>query len=197
MKIVLASGSPGRYEVLVRAGFEVTVVVPNVDERSIEVEGTEEDLVLALAAMKGEAAISKAGISELSNPLVAADTVGVMKTDDGGRKLLLKPRDRKDARGMLSQLRGCWHEFITGYVVWYHGRSVSDTSTTRVLMRAFSDEELEWYMGTGEWKGKAGAYAIQGAGGVLVERVDGDYFNVMGLPLSRVWEALVELGVGF
>ncbi len=193
MKIVLASGSPGRYEVLVRAGFEVTVVVPDVDERSIDVEGTEE-LVLALAAMKGEAAISRAGISEVGNPLVAADTVGLMETDDGVR-LLLKPLDREDARGMLSQLRGGWHEFVTGYIVRYDGRSVSGTSTTRVLMRAFSDEELEWYLDTGEWRGKAGAYAIQGAGGVLVERVDGDYFNVMGLPLSKVWEALAELGL--
>lgn len=205
ISILLASGSRGRYEVLSKAGFDVVVSTPDVDE-TLEGNVGVEELVSTLAARKADAVMNRSPELTGKLPVVAADTVGWLEGEVGGKrgdkrndkrkdnKILTKPRDVKDAREMLTLLRGGWHCCVTGYTVNFGGRSMTGTCSTRVLMRPFLEVDLDMYLDSGEWKGKAGAYAIQGLGGVLVERIEGDYFNVCGLPLSRVWQALWELG---
>ena len=190
-KIVLASGSAARLEVLRKAGFGVKVLHPDIDERKVSISEPME-LVRILAKMKLDYVTEHMKDEIAGLPVISADTLGWHR-----EKMLFKPEGRVDARAILMSLGGDWHEVITGFSVYYSGRSESGISVTRVLMRDYSEEELVRYLDTGEYEGKAGAYAIQGRGGLLVERVEGCFFNVMGLPLSRVWEAMIRLGAFF
>ncbi len=187
-KIVLASGSPARYEVLKNAGFDVKILVPGIDENNTEMSSPEE-MVLHLARLKAAHVLENHADEIGDRPLLAADTLGDL---DG--TTLKKPVDRLDAFGILSALSGRCHKVITGFSVHYKGLVQNDTAVTNVFMRPYSDAEINFYLDSGEYKNKAGAYAIQGKGGLLVERIEGCYFNVMGLPLSKVWEALAKLG---
>jgi len=187
-KIVLASGSRARLEVLRKAGFDVKVLLPDIDERKVSISEPRE-LVRTLARMKLDYVTEHMKDAIDGLPLISADTLGWYHGE-----ILFKPKDRTDARNILMALGGDWHEVITGFSVYYSGRIESGISVTRVLMRDYSEEELVRYLDTGEYEGKAGAYAIQGRGGLLVESVKGCFFNVMGLPLSRIWEAMIRLG---
>ena len=189
IKVALASGSKARFDVLRNAGFTVEILVPGIDEREIEISSPEK-LTRRLADMKIEHVIETFSEKIEGLPVVAADTVGEM---DG--KLLLKPVDADDARNILKMLSGRWHRVITGFAVHYNGKREKGTAVTRVLMRDYSQDEIEWYLDSGEHMNKAGAYGIQGKGGVLVERIEGCFFNVMGLPLSNIWNALWRLNV--
>ena len=188
LNIVLASGSAARYEVLTNAGFTVKVLVPGIDEKNSGLSSPA-DKVLYLARLKAAHVIENHADEIGDSPLLAADTLGDL---DG--IALAKPMDRQDAFRILSELRGRCHEVITGFSLHYRGRVRNDIAVTNVFMRPYSDREIESYLDSGEYAKKAGAYAIQGRGGLLVARIEGCYFNVMGLPLSRIWEALVKLG---
>lgn len=190
-KIVLASGSKARYDVLQDAGFNVKVLYPMVDERKVSMTEPRE-LVLHLAEMKLKYVLDHRMDEVGGLPVISADTVGRLDSE-----MLLKPKNRQDAHDILMRSKGRWHEVITGFSVYYSGGNERGISVTRVLMRDYSEGEIDRYLDTGEYEGKAGAYAIQGRGGLLVERVDGCSFNVMGLPLSRIWEALMRLGAVF
>ena len=188
MKIVLASGSAARYEVLTNTGFNVKIIIPGIDETKSGLSSPREK-VLHLARMKA-AHVMENHADEIGDlPLLAADTLGDL---DG--TTLAKPRDREDAFRILTALKGRCHKVITGFSLHYNGRVQNDISVTNVFMRSYSAEEINFYLDSGEYENKAGAYAIQGKGGLLVARVEGCYFNVMGLPLSRIWEALAKLG---
>jgi len=198
LKIILASASPRRAEILRNAGFPFEILAASIDETRLPGEPAHE-YVLRLARAKGSAAAKTLGepISPGSEP--APDTVLIVAADTTvaiGKEILGKPTSVDDARRMLRLLAGHTHEVLTGLSVGKLPGSteISGVETTRVTFLPLSDEDISYYISTGEPFDKAGAYGIQGIGGRYVERIEGCYFNVMGLPLSRLWRALREFG---
>ncbi len=190
MKIVLASASPRRVEILRNAGIPFEVLAARVDEtrRAGELRG---DYVRRLALEKARAAAADANSGDGDCLFVGADTVVV-----AGDEILGKPRSEEDARRMLRMLRGSVHEVYTGLSVVQRPRAAEGVvdEVTRVTFAPLSDGEIERYIATGEPFDKAGAYGIQGIGGRYVTRIEGCYFNVMGLPLAQLWALLREFG---
>jgi septum formation protein len=177
--LVLASGSPRRRELLARLGVPFIVVVPDLEE-SVRPGEPPLDVVRRLAAAKAAA---------VAGPLVlAADTVVEV---DG--ELLGKPAGDEDARGMLRRLSGRTHQVHTGVAARAGERVEVATATTAVRFVALTPEAIDWYVGTGEPRDKAGAYAIQGSGGLFVEWIQGNASNVVGLPLPTAVELLHRL----
>ncbi|GAB4315590.1 MAG: Maf family protein [Candidatus Sumerlaeia bacterium] len=178
MKIILASASPRRRELLEWLGLPFEVRTP-VDEED-EGQGTLPGVLAMRLALKKAQGVAQA-LGDEPALVIGADTVVAL-----GRRILGKPRDREEACMMLRALRARVHDVITGVAV-VQTRPCAvyvDKALTRVRFRDFSDAELEAYAATSEPYDKAGAYGIQGLGGRLVEEVDGDYFNVVGLPLT-------------
>lgn len=182
-KIILASASPRRQELLEQMDISYEVVVPNIDEESLGLLPPDE-LVQALAQMKAKAV---ANTLEANTLVIAADTVVVL---DG--QILGKPKDELDAKHMLNMLSGKAHMVYTGV-------AIQDTATkseegfvvsTKIYMKAINQKEIDTYILTGEPLDKAGSYGIQGKGGVFIERIEGDYFSVMGLPIAKLYDVL-------
>ena len=143
--------------------------------------------VQRLAREKAEAVVAKLE----SGLVLGADTVVVVNDE-----ILGQPRDDDDARRMLKLLSGKWHEVLTGVALVRAGEGTEtlvDYERTRVRFAEMSADEIEWYVGTGEPKGKAGAYAVQGRAALLIEEIEGEYFNIVGLPIRLVYE-LVHKG---
>ena len=157
-------------------------------DRAGELRG---DYVRRLALEKARAAAADANSGDGDCLFVGADTVVV-----AGDEILGKPRSEEDARRMLRMLRGSVHEVYTGLAVVQRPRAAEGVvdEVTRVTFAPLSDEEIERYIATGEPFDKAGAYGIQGIGGRYVTRIEGCYFNVMGLPLAQLWTLLREFG---
>jgi septum formation protein len=188
-QIVLASASPRRRKLLADAGLSFEVVPADVDESMLPGEPPEE-YALRAAGEKGLSVAAHLARDERRPWIVAADTVVVL---DG--RVLHKPVDDDDSGEMLRRLSGRTHTVITGWTVGRHrSQWIARHESTRVLFHELSDAEIAGYVATGEGRDKAGAYAIQEIGAFLVSRVDGDYFNVVGLPVSRVLRALAEVG---
>lgn len=186
MKIILASASPRRKALLEQLKLKFDIVPADIKEDSYFPEGM--DAVIELAHRKALNVVKKAAAPCI---VLGADTV-VIK--DG---ILAKPKDERDAFRMLKELSGQWHEVITGFCVISAPsmKSCTGFETTKVKMREITDEEIYSYIKTGEPMDKAGAYAIQGLGGMFVERIEGCYFNVVGLPLARLAQILKGFGV--
>ena len=178
--VVLASGSPRRRELLSQLGVPFTAVSPDVDETPLPGERPV-DLVQRLARTKARAVAG--------DLVLAADTI----VDCGG-EVFGQPRDADDAVRMLRRLSGRTHRVHTGVAVRVDGSEEVAIVTTLVTMVPLTPGALQWYLATGEPFGKAGAYAIQGAGGVLVEGVRGSVSNVVGLPLTTVADLLRRHG---
>jgi nucleoside triphosphate pyrophosphatase len=181
--LILASQSPRRADLLRIAGFSFTVRSRPVEEVRREDESPGE-YVRRLAREKAEAAWEGAG-----EIVLGADTIVVV--DD---RVLEKPRDFDDARSMLTALSGRMHTVITGICLRHASGAIVDTESTLVRFVGMSDEEIDAYVASGEPMDKAGAYAIQGLASKFVDRIEGCYFNVMGLPLALVyrhWKSLV------
>ncbi|MBQ7154592.1 MAG: septum formation inhibitor Maf [Synergistaceae bacterium] len=185
MKIILASGSPRRRALLKDLGLAFDVYSPNADETHIPDEAPEA-LCVRLSRLKAESAAQKFPDAVV----IAADTIVVI---DG--QILGKPANRHDAVRMLTMLQGREHEVLTGVCVISHGKVLSCAERTLVKFRALTNDEITAYSETGECDDKAGAYAVQGKGALLVESISGDYFNVVGLPLCRLGIMLPEAGV--
>ena len=185
-RIILASASPRRLELLASAGVEFEVFAGDVDEE-LQPGEAPADHVVRLARDK---AISVASRVE-GRFFVGADTVVVC-----GGEIMGKPKDAADAERMLRKLSGVSHEVITGYAIFDRERddALCDAVTTRVFFKPLRDEEIRDYIATGCPFDKAGAYAIQGGAAYMVERIDGSYSNVVGLPLCEVVEALRRVG---
>ena len=190
MKLILASASPRRAEILRNAGIQFEIRKTDVDESRIvgELPG---DYVRRLALAK---ALSAA--TEYRDPLdetliLGADTVVVVDAD-----ILGKPASQDDARSMLRRLSGRIHEVHTGLALLRRPGTMQRVveEITRVHFASLAAQEIEDYIATGEPFDKAGAYAIQGIAGRYVSCIEGCYFNVMGLPLARLWSLLRELG---
>ena len=187
MEIILASGSPRRRELLERMGVrEFTVMSPDADE-SLEEGLPPAEQVERLSRRKAEAVAAQAGADTL---IIAADTVVAL---DGA--ILGKPADEEEAFRMLSALSGVRHQVYTGVTVTRNGKTLTRHEVTSVDFRALEAEEVELYIATGECMDKAGAYGIQGYGALLIEGINGDYYNVVGLPVVCLARMLKEFGV--
>ena len=184
MRLLLASASPRRAELLRTAGFSFDVFPVDVDEQFHPGE-TPEDAVARVAEGKAAAALA----SHPGAVVLGADTTVV-----AGGEALAKPVDRADAARMLRLLSGRNHEVLTGVCLATAERRLVHVECTRVRMVQMSDAEIAWYVSTEEPFDKAGAYAVQGLASRFVEGIDGSYSNVVGLPISRVYELLTELG---
>ena len=178
--LILASSSPRRSEILTAVGWPFEAHTAGVDETRLAGEGPE-DFVSRLARAKAEAVAR----SRLFGLVLGADTTVLA---DG--EILEKPRDADDARRMLRSLSGRWHEVLTGVALVRAetGQAVTGLERTRVRFAETSGEEIDWHVRTGDVLDKAGAYAIQGRAALFIEAIDGDYWNVVGLPVRLVYE---------
>jgi septum formation protein len=180
-RIILASKSPRRAEILRAVGWEFETQAANIDETRHESED-------AISYVKRLAQEKAATIAQRvpDGVVLGADTVVVI-----GGEILGQPRDDEDARRMLTLLSGKWHEVLTGVaLVRCESETLIDHESTRVRFCELSREEIDWYVSTGEPRDKAGAYAIQGRGGIFIEGIEGDYFNIVGLPVRLVYEMM-------
>ncbi len=183
-RVVLASASPRRYELLSKIGVSFTVRAPDIDESPSHGEAP-------VAYVRRLASAKAAAISAATDELViAADT-----TVDLDGQILGKPVDERDAASMLRRLSRRTHRVHTGVAVRRDGQEVVDVCTTLVTFVALDDATIDWYVSTGEPIDKAGAYALQGAGAALVRSVRGSVSNVVGLPLHAVIELAARSGV--
>lgn len=181
-EIILASASPRRLEILRMFGLDPTVKALAVDE-SCDPSLTPAETVEYLSKIKGE----RVALEHPDALVVSADTV----VSHGG-KILGKPHSEKEAYEMLSSFSANAHEVFTGYTVFYKGKSFTRSVVTRVLFKKLSDEEIYAYIATKEPFDKAGAYGAQGRAAVFVDRIDGDFFNVVGFPLADFYTAVRE-----
>ncbi|MBZ5605852.1 MAG: Maf family protein [Acidobacteriia bacterium] len=180
-RLILASASPRRSELLRNAGFDFTVRARPVEEIRRPGEDPEQ-YARRLARSKAEASWEAA-----DEIVLAADTIVVL-----GDRVLEKPRDPEDARAMLRLLSGRTHTVITAICIRHAGGEMVDAESTRVHFAELSDREIGDYVASGEPMDKAGAYGIQGLASKFVDRIEGCYFNVMGLPVALVCRRLKE-----
>lgn len=191
MRLILASASPRRAELLRGAGFSFETVVTNVDER-VRADESPADYVQRLASEK-----SAAGLEAVARPLqgreqdivvLGADTAVVV---DGA--VLGKPRDDREAAAMLRRLSGRRHEVLTGISVRNSASEVGGVESTAVSFAPLSQADIEWYVASGEGRDKAGGYAIQGLASRFIPTIVGSYSNVVGLPVEKVAVLLAEI----
>lgn len=185
-KLLLASASPRRAEILRAVCWPFEACPVNIDESPRPSENPVA-YVERLAREKAEAAMTQRRASGI---VLGADTIVVT-----GDNMLGKPRDEQDARRMLRLLSGRWHDVLTGVALLRAGEKVElrvAHETTRVRFSAISDREIDWYVATGEPLDKAGAYAVQGRAALFIEAIDGDYWNVVGLPIRLVYRLARE-----
>ena len=189
MKVILASKSPRRVEILEKIVKEFEVVQSNFDENTIEFKGDIEKYVKDLSRNKA-IEVSK----RLNEPsiVIAADTVVFQNG-----KVLEKPKNEEDAFSMLSSLSGNTHKVYSGICLinTYDDTVVTDCDCTEVRFSELNPRQIRNYINSGEPMDKAGAYGIQGLGGAFVEGIKGCYYNVMGLPLNKLYKALEEYDI--
>ncbi len=186
--IILASGSPRRREILSDLGAELKIITADVDESSDEHDP--ERLAEALAIKKGQAVYEKLlrdGSSDATLPIISADTVVFCEGEIMG-----KPCDRADAERILKKLSGKTHTVTTGICVISNGVPFSSYLTTRVFVDPLTDEEINAYIDTRDPFDKAGAYGIQGVFSKHISKIDGCYFNVVGLPINALSKLFIK-----
>jgi septum formation protein len=176
-RLILASSSPRRRAILEQLGVDFAVEAPAVDELS---EGEPRDLVVQNALLK-----LRAVPGEL---VLAADSMVVWDGCAHG-----KPADAAEAEAWLRELSGRWHEVMGGIAIREHGEERTDVAVTRVRFRELGESDIARYLASGEWRDRAGGYAIQELGAMLVEGIEGDYFNVVGLPVPALLRLLPGL----
>jgi septum formation protein len=201
MRLILASASPRRAELLTAAGFTFETIATNIDE-SVRPSESPFGYVRRIASEKSAAAMAKLASDleslpraenaagqgtnrDLTPVVLAADTAVVLY-----ETILGKPRDDRDAAEMLRRLSGRAHDVMTGVSVRQGTVEVGRVETTRVQFAPLTDEDVKWYVGSGEGRDKAGAYAIQGLASRFIPRIDGSYTNVVGLPVATVVDLL-------
>ena len=186
MKITLASASPRRRELLDQLGVDYDVLPVDIDE-SIQTGETDEVFVQRLAMEKAQAGFNRHGTEQ---PVLGSDTIVVLK-----HQILGKPRDKDDGLAMLSALSGQQHQVMTAVAMVNAEHKACLLNTSRVSFRSLSEAEIEAYWNTGEPVDKAGGYGIQGRAAQFIQRLDGSYSGVMGLPLFETAQLLEKFGV--
>jgi septum formation protein len=184
-QIILASKSPRRKSILEQVGLKFSIVVSDFDEETIKFK-TPQEMVKKLS-------FEKAKIVAAKNPkavIIGADTTVIFK-----KEIIGKPRSKSDAIRILNLLSGNVHEIVTGFTVMEGKKSITGHVSSKAKFKKLSDQEIKAYVATGEPMDKAGGYGIQDKGGLFIEEIEGDYFNVVGLPISAVAKALKEFGV--
>ena len=184
MRLILASESPRRRELLSMLGFPYEAIVSAVEEK-VPAGIAPDALVEMLALQKAEAVMRL----HADACVIGADTVVYI---DG--QIVGKPRDDADAASILRLLQGRTHTVYTGVAVLTPSRRNIKHDVTRVTFAPMTEREIDWYVSTGEPRDKAGAYGIQGPGGMFVERVEGNYFTIIGMPLPLLYRMLLEAG---
>jgi septum formation protein len=179
-KLLLASSSPRRSHILQMVGWPFELGPIEVDESLHESESARE-YVARLAAAKARASAEVHSV----RPVLAADTTVVVD-----EHILAKPIDVEDGKRMLRLLQGRWHQVLTGIALLTETATEVDVELTEVRFAPMSEAEIDWYVATGEPMDKAGAYAIQGKGSRYIEGINGDYFNVMGLPVRLLYDLI-------
>ncbi|MBS1817839.1 MAG: septum formation inhibitor Maf [Acidobacteria bacterium] len=186
MRLILASASPRRAELLRAAGYTFEVRTADVDEAVLPGESPR-DYVVRLAAEKASAVHTQMNATGVL--IIGADTTVVV--DD---EILVKPADEADAERMLRRMSGRSHRVLTGVSVRGGQRQVTAADETAVFMRPLTEEDVRWYVDSGEGRDKAGGYAIQGLASRFIPRIEGSYSNVVGLPVALVAQLMVEVG---
>jgi septum formation protein len=186
MRLILASASPRRAELLTSAGFDFEVVPAEVDEVP---QPGESPRAYALRVARSKANHVLQGCRESGTLVLGADTDVVVEGE-----ILGKPRDAQDAKRMLKRLSGAVHTVISCIVLKSQDGEYSDIVETRVRLLPLSEAEIDWYIASGEPEGKAGAYAIQGRAARFIDHIDGSWSNVVGLPLASVYRLMKEAG---
>ncbi|MFT3745012.1 MAG: Maf family protein [Pyrinomonadaceae bacterium] len=182
-KLILASGSPRRSEILSSVGWEFTKHVADIDETELEGE-LPADYVVRLAREKAEAV----AVNYPDDIVLGADTTVVINN-----QIIGKPLDLDDAKRMLTMLSGHWHEVLTGVAVVEAGETRSGIQSTRVKFAPMSDAEITFLAENGDPLDKAGAYAVQAQAALFIEGIEGDYWNVVGLPISLVYSLMKKV----
>ncbi len=184
MHIILASASPRRRELLDQIGISYDVMPVDIDE-TVQTGESPQELVQRLALQKAEAAWQ---ISDKKQPVLGADTLGVLDSE-----LLVKPENYAHAYRMLKKMSGRSHKILSAVAIRHADGHDSRLNVSTVTFKPLSDAEIEAYWASGEPQDKAGAYAIQGYAAVFIERIEGSYSGVMGLPLYETWALLSRL----
>ena len=182
MRIILASKSPRRKEILENLGLKFDILVADADERSDERDPRKR--VADLATIKGRAVLDKVD-NKKELLLVASDTLVYA---DG--EFLGKPKDRDDARRMIKMLSGKAHSVVSGIYIYCNGKEISASDETKVVFDDMSADEIENYISSDEPYDKAGGYAVQGLASLYISGLEGDYFNVVGLPVNLMYKIL-------
>lgn len=190
-RLILASSSPRRQELIRLLGQSYDIVVSRVDER-ITTEMPPAQVVHDLSIRKARAVYNEIKDSQKDGIVIGADTIVVLND-----KILGKPKDEQEAFQMLHALQGNTHHVYSGVacIDLESGETLVDHCKTAVTIKPLSEQEIRRYIQTGEPKDKAGAYGIQGIGAVIVEKIEGDFFNVVGLPLSLLSDMLKRFGI--
>ncbi len=186
MAIILGSQSPRRRELLEKLDLPFTILTADIDE-TVRPELTPAQAVADISARKAAAILRQASEDDL---VITADTIVVL---DG--QIMGKPHSPEEAEQMLSSLSGRTHQVYTAVTLHSHARQKTKVACTQVTFRPLDPTEIRAYIASGEPMDKAGAYGIQGRGAVLVSHLEGDYFNVMGLPLCTLCRMLRSFGV--
>jgi septum formation protein len=204
MRLILASASPRRAELLRAAGFDFEIVATDIDER-LRPDEPPAAFVRRLAAEKSAAGLAQVRPAKAGRYVLEADVAsGFSRTDDlvvlgadtavvVDGEVLGKPRDDHDAAVMLARLSGRRHEVLTGVSLRTSTAEAGFVEATTVEFSQLSDAEIAWYVASGEGRDKAGAYAIQGLAARFIPRIDGSYSNVVGLPLAATAGLLVKI----
>lgn len=185
MNIILASASPRRKELLSWLGLDFEILIPHIDET---IQNGESPSEYCARLSEGKARFIHRDHEHAL--IIAADTVVAIE----GR-ILGKPLDKKDAFDHLKILQGAMHEVYTSYTVLHETQCTTQVIRTEVYFRSMSDEEIRWYVSTGEPMDKAGSYGLQGIGSIFVDRIDGSFTNVIGLPLPDLYHDLKSFGI--
>lgn len=187
-KWILASASPRRSEILSRLGIEFRVDPCRKQEPARNPRETPSAYAVRVARFKAEETAKK----YKSGLVLSADTIVVL-----GNSILEKPASREEAASMLKRLSGRWHEVVSGFCLLdcKHRRMRSSFSRSRVHFRRLSPAEVEWYLKTGEYRDKAGAYGIQGYASLFIDRIEGCYFNVVGFPVAAFEKLCRKAGI--
>ncbi len=188
-EIILASQSPARAEVLGQIQLPFIAIPSNIDENDDENKSADpQKYILKISLKKAEVVASQHQYERENCVIIGCDTVVVSSLN----KIIGKPKNREEAEVMLRTLSGRSHTVITGctIILCPNKARYQTVVSTLVKFRTLADEEIHYYLEKGEWKNKAGSYAIQGLGAILIREIEGDYYNIVGLPISWIWQTL-------